>query len=94
MNAPTFLVKPSLIARLAADFESLQNRGSPTAEDLSSAPLLTNWSVGRPCAFGLKGQVIGHPLIQDGEVWTSAAYVLAGDRSWVRTLSRYYRLAV
>lgn len=43
----------------------------------------------------LQGVVSGHPHIKDGAlVATSPLVVLAHDKTWARTLSRFYRLGV
>ena len=92
MKQPIFLVRPELITALALDFAKLTMAEGDIAKELSTAPYLDNWSVGMPRAKGLTGTVTGHPTISDGEIQTSTAYIVAGDLTWARTLSRFYRL--
>lgn len=66
----------------------------PDAATLSAAPLLDCWwtEAIQPGVFRLKGAVTGHPRIRDGWCTTGPVIAVADDRTWVRTLSRYYRL--
>lgn len=68
----------------------------PDAETLQEAPLLEHWYVDAvaPGVFRLKGVVSGHPRIGDGWCTTGPLVAVAHDRTWVRTMSRYYRLGV
>jgi len=40
----------------------------------------------------LVGIVLGHPLLRDGEIWTSELLTYDPERGYARTLSRFYRL--
>ena len=90
---PIFFVKPNLIAKLAVDAARAEEGNYSFERELADAPVLDAWSVGRPTALGLQGTVTGHPLLRDGQIFTSATCIMARDYSWVRTLSRFYRLA-
>ena len=57
--------------------------------DALNWPVLRNW---RLIHGVLVGEVEGHPLIDDGWLISSKVEEIAGDKSWARTESRYYRL--
>ena len=71
----------------------------PTAEELAEAPLLDEWSLldaddddDLPAVVGV---VSGHPydFVADGSLHVGAeAFAMDPDLTWVRTLSRLYRL--
>ncbi|MHA6299911.1 DUF6634 family protein [Devosia sp. CAU 1758] len=87
-------VSAKTLKRALRDWERLASGHSPSPEDLSNAPLLTDWEP-RWTASGvmyLVGEVQGHPKLADGPCSTSL--VLAADvrEGWARTISRYYRL--
>lgn len=76
--------------RALVDLQRLQDGHEPSPDDLASAPLLNDW-----CLLGpyLAGVVTGHPVIADGDSCiTSMVLALASDRTWARTVSRFYRL--
>jgi hypothetical protein len=52
-------------------------------------PILRNWRITHEIGIG---EVTGHPSIADGWMTTSRIIEVAGDRSWMRTKSRLYRL--
>jgi hypothetical protein len=61
--------------------------------NLEDAPELDDWiAVESPYGVCLVGTVTGHPLLPDGVVRTSLLVAIADDRTWARTLNRYYRL--
>jgi hypothetical protein len=92
MERPISLVRRDLIVDIVADAARLTSPGVQIDEVLAGAPKLENWSVGRPTAYGLRGEVTGDPKLGDGLIDTSAAYMLASEFSWVRTMFRFYRL--
>jgi hypothetical protein len=71
----------------------------PTPEDLAEAPLLDGWSLldaddedDLPAVVGI---VSGHPydFVADGSLHVGAeAFAMDAQMTWVRTLSRLYRL--
>lgn len=78
------------IAEALDDLGSLKG-GSP---GLDGAPSLSEWRVIRQDGYAfLTGTIEGHPRIRDGRfARTSILVALSSDRTWARTLSRYYRL--
>jgi hypothetical protein len=73
------------------DHLALNRRVSPTL--IQGAPLLEQWlPVLSPEGVRLAGHVIGHPIHRDSFVMTTALWFADPDDTWVRTLSRFYRL--
>jgi hypothetical protein len=64
----------------------------PTAEDLDDAPILHEWRFHSIRSTVLEGIVVGHPSLRDGPVRTSMLFYCDKERTFARTLSRYYRL--
>ena len=90
---PAFDIEQARLIALLSDMDRLRVGVSPEhlAED---APFLDRWTVGyRPvsCLIGLS---TNHPLLPgDGrQIVTSDLVLMSQDRSWARTLSRWYRL--
>lgn len=83
------------IARLESllvDLERLGNGERPSQEELDASRLLDNYIISlasRPC---LIGENHGHPILKGRLIQTSDLCVAALDRSWARTMSRFYRL--
>lgn len=79
-----------------ADLERIEKGEAPTPDELARAPRLEFWCVVEDGPFRvLQGVVSGHPHIRDGAlVATSPLVVLAENRCWARTLSRFYRLGL
>jgi hypothetical protein len=82
------------LKHLVADLEAMASGDGPTMREISEAPYLDQWVVGRqpsPCLIGL---VTGHPRLSgsDRAVRTSEMMVLDQDEQWARTLSRFFRL--
>ncbi|WP_076860735.1 DUF6634 family protein [Bradyrhizobium mercantei] len=88
-------ISPNLSRRLrdlADDCDRLELRRS-VSELLKQAPLLEDWvPVVTPRGVKLVGRVTGHPILGDGTAATSQLWFADPDGSWVRTLSRFYRL--
>ena len=80
------------LANLAADLERLMTEGGPTPEELADAPILSDWKVVDYPAVSLEGFVVGHPKLGAGHITTTQVYAVAMDGTWMRTLSRLYRL--
>jgi hypothetical protein len=89
-------IDPDLTRRLRAladDCERLE-LGRPVSPILlAKAPVLEDWvPTVTPLGVQLAGHVTGHPLRGDRAIATSAVWFADPDDTWVRTLSRYYRL--
>jgi hypothetical protein len=78
---------------LADDVERLE-LGRPVSPILlQKAPLLEDWfPTVTPLGVQLIGHVTGHPLRGDRSIATSPVWFADPDGTWVRTLSRYYRV--
>lgn len=90
MNASEQL-REKLEAAQAA-LEAIEAGREPTPGQLAEAPLLDAWAASEMGGNRICGFVEGHPRITDGPATTSAVIFYADDRSWCRTISRYYRL--
>lgn len=82
------------ITRLAVDIERIHSGVSPADIAGSDVPILDRWIVGQrliPCLAGLS---TGHPLLpgENRMIGTTDLWLLSEDRTWARTLSRWYRL--
>ena len=91
-------ITPGLTRRLRALADDCARLGleypvSPTL--LQSAPLLEEWTPAMtPRGLVLVGLVSGHPIHGDRSVISSPVWFADPDGSWVRTLSRFYRLGL
>ncbi len=90
---PAFDFEQARLAALLSDMEMLR-AGVPPKDVAADAPLLDRWLVAHRPAACLLGQSTGHPLLPGigREIVTSDLMLLSEDRSWARTLSRWYRL--
>jgi hypothetical protein len=90
-------VEPELAMKLrilADDLERIAAGKAPTAVELAGAPTLSGWRcVLTPVGLRLIGHVKGHPRLGNTKEMTSQLWAAGADGAWVRTLSRYYRLA-
>lgn len=82
------------LSRLASDINRLRRGENPEAVAPDPSPLLNYWILGRrpvPCLVGLS---TGHPRLpgENRPIGTSDLWLISEDRSWARTLSRWYRL--
>lgn len=79
------------LERYITALEDIQT--GPKKGDLEAAPLLDFWSAilieGSPKLVGI---AIGHPSLPRTEVFTSLILFISKDRTYARTLSRWYRL--
>ncbi|AEQ52705.1 DUF6634 family protein [Pelagibacterium halotolerans] len=88
-----FLTRAHVEAGLEA-LKRIKQGLEPSPADLENAPLLDLWTVhdaGRGVVY-LAGSVSGHPTLDDGHCTTSPLLYMPTDRTWARTVSRYYRL--
>ena len=76
---------------LGDELHAIRDGVRPTAEDLVDAPLLDDWRVVTKEVVALAGRVSGHPSVPDGRKVVTSEYHATGE-TWVRTMSRYYRL--
>ncbi|RWM39942.1 DUF6634 family protein [Mesorhizobium sp.] len=90
----TFALEFARLSALVADMEAIGRGLAP--EDLveGEAPLLDRWILGHrpiPCLVGLS---TGHPRLpgENRPIATSDVWLMSEDRSWARTLSRWYKL--
>jgi hypothetical protein len=89
-------ITPDLAPRLRAladDCERLQSGHSISPALLQKAPLLKDWVPAMtPAGVRLAGVVTGHPVHGDRAAVTSPVWFADPKGTWVRTLSRFYRL--
>lgn len=79
---------------LVADFERVRDGASPEVLANGQAPILDRWAFAlrpEPCLAGLS---TGHPTLpgQNRKIATSGIWLMSEDRTWARTLSRWYQL--
>ena len=85
------------LARLSAlvtDMEAIRRGVPPESLGNGPAPVLDRWIIAKraiPCLAGLSS---GHPKLAGEQrmIANSDLWLLSDDRSWARTLSRWYRL--
>lgn len=83
-----------IVAAGLRELKKLRRGEMPSDLELERAPVLAGWLV-EDLNDGfqrLGGFVTGHPTIRPGWCWTSIVLFMAVDRTWARTISRYYRL--
>lgn len=78
--------------QLATDLRRIANGEGPLPSELLAAPVLEGWQFRQHRAIHLTGICTGHPLLPDGRVFTSDLKLLAPDKTWARTTSRFYVL--
>lgn len=77
---------------LAMDLKRISEGSGPTLDELENAPLLDFYAMTERPMYCLKGQVYGHPILGDGQIYTSQIFALNTPQRWARTLTRWYRL--
>jgi hypothetical protein len=82
------------LAALVTDIGSIRDGVSPEALADADAPILDRWVFGQRLVPCLAGMSTGHPKLPGANrlIGTSDLWLLSEDRSWARTLSRWYRL--
>jgi|TARA_A100001391_G_scaffold51157_1_gene31213 hypothetical protein len=80
------------LERAQAALEAIKVGHEPTYHQLAKAPMLDAWAPSEMGGSRICGFVEGHPTIDDGPCTTSAVLHIADDKTWCRTISRYYRL--
>lgn len=91
---PVFDFQLERLSALVADAARLRNGASPEALARGEAPVLDRWVITQrfvPCLAGLS---TGHPRLpgENRLIGTSDLWLLCEDRTWARTLSRWYQL--
>ena len=83
----------SKLRSLADDIDRLRTGDAPSVEDLAEAPLIVDWHCAiSPVGLRLLGFVSGHPRIGNADAMTTQVWAAGEDGTWIRTLSRFYRL--
>jgi hypothetical protein len=82
------------VAALLADMERIHRGFPPEVMASSEAPILDRWILASTMVPCLAGLSTGHPRLvgENRLIATSDLWLLSEDRSWARTLSRWYRL--
>jgi hypothetical protein len=83
--------------RLMQAIESYTCGEIPSPLDLRRAPTLKHWEMavgrsGNEFVLVIKGEVSGHPKIEDGPIATSAVMWFDRKARFVRTINRLYSL--
>jgi hypothetical protein len=91
-------IAPDLAPRLrmlADDCDRLRFGRPPSQRILEKAPLMEDWTtVLTPEGVKLVGRVSGHPIHGDRNVMTTPLWFAEPGATWVRSLSRFYRLGL
>ncbi len=76
------------------DVERIYSGKAPSADDLSNAPFLDDWTFAASRGVSLVGIVDHHPILGPGPrtIFTSSVWVIDPSKRWARTESRWYRL--
>ncbi len=82
------------VGALLADMESIHHGIPPETMAGDKAPILDRWILVNTTVPCLAGLSTGHPRLggENRLIGTSDLWLLSEDRSWARTLSRWYRL--
>lgn len=91
---PSFDFQLRRLSALVVDFERVRDGASPEILAHGRTPILDRWALAlrpTPCLAGLS---TGHPSLpgENREIGTSAIWLMSQDRTWARTLSRWYQL--
>jgi hypothetical protein len=83
--------------QLLRDVEAYTCGEVPSPLDLRRAPTLKHWEMavrrsGKEFVLVIKGEVSGHPEIEDGPIATSAVMWFDRKARFVRTINRLYAL--
>ncbi|MGA0594280.1 DUF6634 family protein [Enterovirga sp. CN4-39] len=85
---------PERLRELSDVLDAIADGQRPTPADLADAPLLRNWSPDTRALRIVTGEVTGHPDFPPGRrIWTSDLYAADPAGTWIRTMSRWYRIA-
>lgn len=89
-----FVYGMARVAALLADMERIHRGLPPEAMAGGEAPILDRWIIASTMVPCLAGLSTGHPRLigENRLIGTSDLWLLSEDRSWARTLSRWYRL--
>ncbi len=84
---------PPRLRMLADDCDRLKSGRKPSQRILENAPLMEDWTaVLTPEGVKMVGRVSGHPVLGDRNVVTTTLWFADPAGTWVRSLSRFYRL--
>ncbi|MDF3217934.1 hypothetical protein EN962_27655 [Mesorhizobium sp. M7A.F.Ca.CA.001.09.2.1] len=89
-----FTFQTARLLALADDMERVRRGVPPEAMADEEAPILDRWILAQRAVPCLAGLSTGHPLLfgEGRLIGTSDLWLLSEDRTWARTLSRWYRL--
>lgn len=82
-----------LLRQLADDLGAIVRNGQPECAQLTQAPVLRHYQLSTRSVAVLTGYCTERPTRRDGPIMTSEIYLVDRRQRWVRTLSRFYRLA-
>ncbi|MBS3650989.1 hypothetical protein KEU06_20460 [Pseudaminobacter sp. 19-2017] len=93
-QAEPFAFELGRLSALVADMEAIQRGVPPECQTKETAPILDRWVIAQRPIACLMGLSSGHPLLPgvNRVITTSDLWLLSDDRTWARTLSRWYRL--
>ena len=82
------------LRKLAELLDDIAAGRRPTAEDLVGAPFLIDWTpqLTATQAPAIRGRVLGHALIADGETLRTDILAADPDLAWVMSWAGFYRL--
>ncbi len=80
------------LIELADELQAIKDGTRPTADDLAGAPLLENWWPDTKPLRIVKGEVHGHPNFPAGRLISTSDLYATDGTTFLRTLSRWYRL--
>lgn len=83
------------LRELADDLDRIAAGAGPTAVELAEAPVLFDWEPKLTATHepAIRGVVLGHPAIPDGEVLRAEILAIDPDLSWIRTWTGFFRLS-
>lgn len=87
------LQRIALLIRLTEDLHGIVDGSLPTKAMLAAAPELRGYQFAPHSVPCVMGNCVGHPILADGPITTSQIFLIDPRKRWVRTLSRFYRLA-
>ena len=79
---------------LAQDLDEIVAGARPTEADLAAAPMIIDWEprLTRTQGPAIRGTVVGHALIADGEMFGAEILAVDPDLRWIMSWAGYYRL--
>lgn len=82
------------LSGLVADMQLVRQGASPETTARGEAPILNHWNLAQRPVRCLAGHSTGHPRLAGASraIATPDLWQMSEDRTWARTLSRWYRL--